>query len=91
MRVLEYRTLQCGKLALAVIAIQETMIILLMVYAFVYASAFRTDIAVFILGRNNEIYRAVLVREPLCKLKVCHISLLLIMQSYYKKVKCGKI
>lgn len=80
--ILEYRTFQCRKLALAVIAIHEAMIVLLMIYAFVYASAFRTNIAILILSRNDEIYCAILVRKPFCKIKVCHISLLLELQRY---------
>ena len=77
MGVLEYRTFQCRELRFAVVAIQFPSIIVLMIDSFVYATALRTDIAVFVLCSNDEVNRTILVWKSLCKLKVIHNSYLL--------------
>lgn len=70
-RVLEYRPFQCRELGLAVVAIEETAVVFLMI-DLVDASTFRTHIPVLVFRRHDEVNRGVLARESLCKLKISH-------------------
>ena len=50
------------------------MIIFLMLYAFLYASTFRTYITIFVPSRNDKICCTIFIRKPFCKFKVSHVS-----------------
>jgi hypothetical protein len=76
--VLKYCACECGELRLAVVAVEFSVVVLLVVDTLVYATAFRANITVFVLLRNKVVYRCVLVGKPFCKFKVCHISVVVL-------------
>ena len=60
------------KITLAVVAIEVTVVILLMIDFVMHTPTFRTYITIFVLGFNDEINGIVLGRESLEKIKLVH-------------------
>ena len=74
MCMLEDSPRQCRELALAVVAVQVTMIVLLVVYPVMHASALGADIAVLIFGAYDEVYRIILGWKSFKEIKLVHCS-----------------
>ena len=76
--MLEDSTRKGGELALAVVAVQVAAVVLLVVDFMMHASAFRTHIAVLILGAYDEVYRIIFGWKLLEKFKLVHSPLHLV-------------
>ena len=70
--MLEDSTRKGGELALAVVAVEVSAVVLLVVDSVMHASALGADIAVLIFGAYDEVYRIILGWKLLEKFKLVH-------------------
>ena len=72
MRMLKYSTRKGGELTLAVVAVEVSAVVLLVVDFVMHASAFRADIPVPVFRFHDEVYRIILCWELPEKFKLVH-------------------